>query len=285
MFSLPLLLQCSLLDLPFLPAEKVGPGPELALLLLGSGLTRGGSSSAASCSGGQPGAPAYLADTVTSAPGSGGGGQFDDPARATNGVCGAGLTAGSLDVYSLEQTGSRSVLTLEWAGKKVTNGTGVDFVVFENAFRISGSATALFMDPTIVEISRDNTKYCGFAPDYTGSPETSYSNNPSHWSGFAGRSAVLYNAATNVLDADALFDAAQAGGDGFDLSSLSDSNAAGTGCDTAERNALQSQGFLYVRLTAATARNNPDTGAAFVSDSASTGPDIDGIVARYLADR
>ncbi|MBE7439738.1 MAG: LIC_13355 family lipoprotein [Spirochaetales bacterium] len=286
LFALLLTVRCALLDLPFLPAEKTGPGAELALLLLvGSGALGGSGSATASCSGGLPQAPAYLADTVTSAPGSLSGGSFDDPSRATNGICGAGNDSGSLDVYSLEQTGARSVLTLEWAGKKVSNGVGVDFVVFENAFRISGSSTALFMDPLIVEVSRDNSKYCGFAPDYTASPESSYSNNPAHWQRFAGRTPVLYNVLTNPLSADAIFDSTQAGGDGFDLSDLSDSNAFSTGCDTAERNAIQSSGFIYLRLTAATARQNPDTAAAFLAESVATGPDIDGVVARHLLQR
>ena len=179
-------------------------------------------------------------------------------------------------------------MTLEWAGQKVTNGTGIDFVVFENPFYYGGNSSSVFMEAIIVEVSQDNTNWCGFGPDYTNGDETTYSTDPSTWSNFAGKTPVLYNRDTNALSATDIFDSAQAGGDGYDLANLSDSNAFGTGCNTTLRNDIRdTNGFTYIRLTAATDRTNADTGAAFVQDSGAFGggPDIDGVAARHLTAR
>lgn len=231
-----------------------------------------------------------LADRVTLAAANTGEG-FTDQNKAINGVCGGGLGGGSTDVFSLDQTGAGAVIVLEWAGKKITNGAGIDFVVFENAFRKNGSASDLFLEPIIVEVSENATTYganqwCGFAPDFTGTPETTHSTNPAHWLRFAGIAPILYNQDTNPLSATAVFDSAQAGGDGFDLSDLSDANSFGINCNTTIRNNIQANGFTYLRLVAASARTNADSASAFPKDAgAFSGPDIDGVVGRYLMNR
>ncbi len=230
----------------------------------------------------------YLADTVIEAPGHTGMG-FYDQASLTNGIHGAGSDAGATSgIFSLDNSGPSSHVVLRWNGKKVKNGTGIDFVVYENAFNIGGNPATRFMDLIVVEVSNDNVNYCGFAPDYTNSPETTYANNPALWSRFAGRTPVLYNQTSNNLTAAELFqdnDANYApdlgGGDAFDLDQLSDSNYFGTGCTTALRDELKTNGFTYIKLVPANRRNNPDTGAVFVKDAISNGPDIDGVVARY----
>ncbi|MCB1172834.1 MAG: LIC_13355 family lipoprotein [Leptospiraceae bacterium] len=224
-----------------------------------------------------------LADTVTSAPAHTGSG-YKDKTKAVNGICGGGSATGGTDVFSLDATGSGASLVLEWAGQKVTNGSGIDFVVFENPFSISSSSSR-FMDPAVVEVSRDNVTYCGFGPDYTNAPETSYSTNPVHWSKFAGLTPVLLNQVTNPLTAADSFDPNKAGGDGFDLSNLVDTNQFGNGCSTVERNAIQTNGFVYIRIRSASALVNPDTGSAFVHDAISDGADIDGVISRYMATR
>lgn len=230
----------------------------------------------------------YVADTVTAAPGNTGSG-FYDQSKAINGVRGSGNSGGSLDVFSLDNSGASAFLTLSWAGKKIKNGSGADFVVYENAFYASGNPAQRFMDLMFVEVSSDNVNYCGFAPDYTATTETVYSNNPANWQRFAGRNPVLYNVDSNNLAAAQLFQDNDAngepdlgGGDPFDLDNLSADNTYSTGCNTTVRDDLKTNGFRYLRLTPAVRRNNPDTGAAFVADSASFGPDIDGVVARYV---
>jgi hypothetical protein len=231
----------------------------------------------------------YLADTVTEAPGNTGSGTYN-ASGIIDGVRGAGTAAGATSgVFSLDNSGASSHVVVRWAGKKIKNGTGIDFIVFENAFYVSGSSAARFMDLAFVEVSNDNVNYCGFAPDYTNAPETTYSNNPAHWPRFAGKTPVLYNLDTNNLSATQLFqdnDANKepdlAGGDAFDLDDLSASNAYGNGCTTILRDELKTNGFIYLKLIPAARRINPDTGAAFVVDGVSTGPDFDGIAARYI---
>lgn len=202
------------------------------------------------------------ADTVVDAPGASGEG-FGDPTKAVDGVRGGGLTTQSLDVYSIPRG---EPLVLGWEDRVVVNGPGVDLVVFENAFHYGDGLT--FMDPTVVEVSADGERWVAFPHDFTAADETSYSPRTEHWVGFAGVTPVLLHAEGNPVDP---FDGAAAGGDGFDLADLPDE-------------ALRAAGIRYVRLTAATDHDNPDTGAPFVADPVSDGPDIDGVAARYLAE-
>lgn len=231
----------------------------------------------------------FLADQVVEAPGSTGTG-FGNTNLMLNGVRGQGLTAGGLDVYSIENTGATTHVVLAWSGKKVKNTSGADFAVYENAFNAT-PGPGRFMEPLFVEVSDDNVSYCGFAPDYTNTTETAYSNDPAHWLRFAGKTPVIYNIANNSTNftAGELFTDANAdgegdigGGDLFDLDNLSDSNAFSTGCTTAIRDGMRTNGFRYLRLISAARRINPDTSAAFVSDAISSGPDIDGVVARSV---
>jgi hypothetical protein len=229
----------------------------------------------------------YLADTIISAPGHTGSG-FYNRNNAINGVRGSGANQGSTDIFSLDNSGTSTELIVRWSGRKIKNGAGLDFVVYENSFDTT-PAPARFMDLIFVEVSNDNINYCGFAPDFTGVPETTYSNDPAKWLRFAGRMPVLYNQDTNDLTAAQLFqdndtnlEPELGGGDAFDLDQLSDSNVYNTGCSTLLRDELKTNGFTYLRLIPASRRNNADTGAAFVADAASNGPDIDGVAARYV---
>jgi hypothetical protein len=226
-----------------------------------------------------------FADTVVYAPNHNGDG-FRDKTKAVNGVRGEGCCSGSTDVFSLAKTGESAILVLEWKDRKVKNGAGIDFVVFENPFQ-KGSSTSVFMEPAIVEVSLDGVNYCGFNPEYTFSPATIYSQNPSHWSRFAGLNPVYYNDVSNRLSSSEIFDPALAGGDGFDLDNLSSSNQFSIGCSDSLKNSIQTNGFLYLRITSATARINPNTGDFFVQDIGAMGggPDIDGVAARYLEKR
>lgn len=239
-----------------------------------------------------------LADTVEEAPGHNGNG-FCDKNKAINGVRGNGWTSGSFDVFSLDNSGANTCggnsthIILKWAGKKVKNGPGADFIVYENGFYISGNPSNRFMDLIIVEVSNDKINWCGFNPDYTHSPETTYSKDPQYWQRFAGKTPVNYNidvpernfhVAELFKDDDNNKEGDLGGGDLFDLEELSDNNYWNTGCTTALRDDIKQNGFQYLRLIPANRRINPDTNSNFVTDSLSNGPDIDGVVARYLED-
>jgi len=226
------------------------------------------------------------ADTVTDAPNHTGVG-FRDSRLAVNGVRGAGSSSGSGDVFSLASTGTSASITLEWKNKRVLNGSGIDFVVFENPFNYSGENASRYMEAIIVEVSQDNINYCGFSPDYTFSNESTYSKNPQYWQRFAGITPVLYNMDTNPLYGEDLYTPQKAGGDAFDLDNLSSSNDYGIGCSTILRDKIKSEGFIYIRLTSATARVNPDTAQNYLQDSGafSGGADIDGVIAKYRASR
>ncbi|NLN61368.1 MAG: LIC_13355 family lipoprotein [Myxococcales bacterium] len=211
---------------------------------------------------------ARFADIVIAAPGANDG-RYGDPQFATDGVHGAGERAGNADdVFTM---GHREPLTLSWSERSVCNGAGVDFVIFENAFRI-GDAQQHFMEQAAVALSNDGENFIVFPHDYTAPDETLYSDDPSHWQGFAGVQPVLFNADTHRVDP---FDADLAGGDAFDLDDLPDDGALGT--------EIRRHGFRYLRLIPASALTNPDTGQPFPKDPMSNGPDIDGVAAQWLA--
>ncbi|MBK8397872.1 MAG: LIC_13355 family lipoprotein [Leptospiraceae bacterium] len=230
--------------------------------------------------------PTDTADTITLAPNHTGIG-FQDSAKAINGIRGAGTSAGSGDVFSLRATGAGASMVLEWNGNRVLNGSGIDFIVFENVFYYNNNSSARFMEAVIVEVSQDNSSYCGFSPNYTFSPETTYSNNPSYWSRFAGITPSIYNVENRIFSGNDLYDTNKTGGDGFDLEDLSAANDYNIGCDSTLRDKIKSEGFVYLRLTAASARTNSDTGTNFLQDIGAFGggPDIDGVIARYRSAR
>jgi hypothetical protein len=238
-------------------------------------------------SGGDEPLSRYCADTVVEAPGHTGSG-FGDSRKAVNGVYGAGCTAGSLDVFSLDFKSAlkSNYIILRWSGRKVLNGAGIDFIVFENPFDYGscGSGTR-FMEQMVVSLSRDKTSWVDFPHNYTyddknsgtTNDEETYSDVPTYWSGFAGVNPVYYNEKTDNFDPS---NVNGYGGDGFDLDALDESDAS-TGALAAE---IKAHGFVYIKLTAAPTVTNPDTdtGSFFVHDTSSTGADIDGVYARYL---
>ncbi len=197
------------------------------------------------------------ADEVIAAPSSEG--PFRDVRRAVNGVRGAGTWAGGTDVFSLG-TGER--LVLRWSGRRVVDGPGADLAVFENPFQVDEDAW--FLDPLVVEVSRDGETWVAFPHDYTADDEMVYDPRPSAWPGFAGLGPVTLHDERRPLDP---FDPA-AGGDHFDLADL----------PGAEGEAIRREGCVYIRLGAP--GTNPDTGEPYPRDLVSNGPDIDGVYAR-----
>lgn len=210
--------------------------------------------------------PSYApADVVVDAPGADGS-RFGDPSRAVNGVQGAGLSAGSLDVYSLNYT-TRPSLVIGFGAYAVTDGPEADFVVFENGF--VAATGDYFMDPIVVEVSVDGVTWLALPFDYLHTDERAYVAHPELWEGFAGTLPVLVNPSTNAVDPFS----AMAGGNAFDLARL------GTGEDAMR---ARREGVRFVRLRSAAIVTNPDTGAFFPRDLVSDGADIDGVVGRYL---
>ncbi|PJZ56215.1 LIC_13355 family lipoprotein [Leptospira barantonii] len=214
----------------------------------------------------------YNAKEIVSAPANVGSG-FQDSICAVDGVMGMGSFNGSLDVFTLDTNGAGASLILGWFGKKVQNATGADFIVFENPFQQGGNATTVYLEPVIVEVGNDQTNWCGWNPTYTGGG--TFSNNPTNWLRFAGLKYVDYNQITNPMNSTTLF--ASGGGDSFDLGDANFGNS-GTGCNGALKTELQTNGFLYVKLTSAKAilTSLPIPGA-------NENPDIDGVIAKQLS--
>jgi hypothetical protein len=232
--------------------------------------------------------PDSIADLVTQAPNhNGDDGSFRNSVKAINGIRGGGLNSGGLDVFSLTATGNQAVVVLEWRNKKILNGSGIDFIIFENPFLYNNNPNTVFMEPIIVEVSLDNQNYCGFSPNYTNANETVYANNPNLWQRFAGLTPVKYNVESNSFSGNDLFDISKVGGDGFDLDNLSQTNDFSIGCSSSLRDEIRTNGFVYLRLVAASSRINPDTSANFLQDTGAFGggPDIDGVIARYRTNR
>ncbi len=212
-----------------------------------------------------------VADELVDAPGDTGAG-FGDAENAVNGVRGCGDTCGSFDVFSLGyEEDVDNYVVLRWSGRRVLNGPGADFVVFENGF-LRGAGPDQFMDHLIVYVSRDGLTWVAFPHDYVAEDETRFSWDTAHWPGFAGVRSVLLNDDTNPVDP---FDTTLAGGDAFDLDSLPD--------DGGEGSAIKREGFVYLKLVSAASQLNPDTGVVYPKDPISNSPDIDGVYGRWLA--
>lgn len=210
------------------------------------------------------------ADVVVEAPGDTGVG-IGDASNAVNGVRGCGGFCGSMDVFSLGYEAEvDNFVVLRWSGRRVQNGPGVDFAIFENGF-IRGAGPDNFMDHLVVYVSRDGVTWIPFPHDYTAADETTFSWDSTHWQGFAGVQPVLLHEEENPVDP---FDPDLAGGDGFDLDSLPD--------DGGESSAIKRDGFIYLKLVSAPSEQNPDTGEPYVKDPISNGPDVDGVYGRWL---
>lgn len=207
---------------------------------------------------------------------------FNDSSKATNGICGGGEFSGSLDVYAMNLTGTGASAVLSWGGKSVLNGSGIDFIVYENPFKLSDTSDRYAMDPMVVEVSLDNSVYCGFPLTYDSTSSTL--NKISSWGGFAGLRPVIYNMGSKTFSLEELFTSTgngflKGGGDGFDLDQVT---ASGT-CTTTVRDQIKTSGFKFIKLTSASAVTNPATGNPYTYPHAfDNGGDIDGVVARNV---
>ncbi|MCW7491145.1 LIC_13355 family lipoprotein [Leptospira sp. 2 VSF19] len=223
-----------------------------------------------------------IATTVVSASANVSG--FSDKNKAINGICGSGDLVGSLDVYALDITGPGASIVLSWGGKTVKNVTGDDFIVYDNSFRISDESNTYAMDPSVIQVSIDNTNFCGFNPSYTGGGV----NIMNSWNRFGGLRPVYYNMSTKPFTNLELFTKTNGsfllgGGDGFDLEDLDPNDPNDTGCDSNLVDTIRASGFKFLKITSAAEVNNPNTGSKFPWPPGSyNGSDIDGVVAREL---
>lgn len=256
------------------------------LLLTQSSALRRSTQSGTPCPPEELPAGVWIADEVVSAPGNDPNREFGDASKATNGICGAGVGSGSLNIYELESEGSGAEIVLRWKGKKVENQEGVDFTVFENGFRFSASSNTYFVEPIVVEVSRDNAIFCGFTPGFRPGNDQSATAIRDDWESFAGLSPVLYNMTSNPIPSLELFDDAnkqangsthymgKTGGDGFDLDDLK----IDTDCTSSVRQEIWDNGFIYLRLTASQARGFPAPSGVFRGAA-----DIEGVIARSVS--
>ena len=183
-------------------------------------------------------------------------GAFSDPARAANGVRGAGTRGGSHDVFSLDRSPD-GALVLAWSAGAICDGPGPDLAVFENPFRDDDDPTSTFFEPVVVSVSADGKSFLDFPHEYLG-PDA---DDISVWRGFAGMTPVLLHEETNRVSP---FDAGAAGGDRFDLAAIGLTEV------------------RFVRLTAAQRATDARTGSPYPG-SHNAFADIDGAYARYFS--
>ncbi|MBN1297390.1 hypothetical protein JXA80_11465 [bacterium] len=145
-------------------------------------------------------------------PGSGGGyGSGGLPDIVLGPPVGAGLSGGSLDVFSLGDGGS---ITLQFVDNRVFDGPGTDLIIFENPFYVAGNPENVFCEVAFVEVSMDGETFFRFPNDYN--PDGQPVNNPDNWLGFAGVIPVISHPDNGVDPTDPL----TAGGDCFDLADV-----------------------------------------------------------------
>jgi len=116
---------------------------------------------------------------------------------------GAGNVRGSVHVLSLGRNGE---IVLNLGDCALVDGEGVDLIVFENAFLISGDPENPYAELGAVAVSEDGVTFVEFPCSGGGFPFT----------GCAGWNPV-YSSPSNGISP---FDAANAGGDHFDLADI-----------------------------------------------------------------
>lgn len=147
----------------------------------------------------------FVTSVVDVSPGSCGGFGSDGLPTVVEGPpVGGGAEEGSLDVVSLGGGGS---ITLSFAPNAIVDGTGPDFIVFENAFLTHpGDPTSVYAEPGEVSVSDDGTNWTTFPCTATAYP----------YGACAGWHPVLSSPDNGIDPADPN----AAGGDAFDLKDI-----------------------------------------------------------------
>jgi hypothetical protein len=156
---------------------------------------------------GDPSTLPYAREVVSFEPGEHAGfGQDSLPDVVLGPPRGGGRERGSLDVLSLGKGGE---IVLGFGERAIEDGSGADFIVFENAFWPGGDASAVFAEPGEVSVSEDGKTWKTFACDAKG-------DGKGHFAGCAGWSPTLEYDAFELVP----LDAKHAGGDAFDLADV-----------------------------------------------------------------
>jgi hypothetical protein len=144
-----------------------------------------------------------FADRIVSfTPGTNAGfGQDELPGIVLGPPFGAGNAQGSLHTLSL---GNGGEVVMGFDAPVICDGDGVDFTVFENAFRAAGGTGPVFVEAGIVAVSQDGDAFFEFPYD----AET--------YEGLAGKTPV-FSTPVNGIDPT---DPAVSGGDSFDLATV-----------------------------------------------------------------
>lgn len=141
---------------------------------------------------------------------------FSDPELALGGPYGLGPGDGSFDVVTLGRSGS---ITLGFEpGTVIADGSGADFIVFENAFLLDPN---VFAELVRVRVSSDGTNFAEFPTrcEVPGPVPPFGGIDPALVSGFAGVTPVLANVG-DPNNERSPFNPAEAGGDAFDLAEI-----------------------------------------------------------------
>lgn len=191
--------------------------------------------------GGVLAADRFVTTVVNFSPGSCGGFGADGMPTVIEGPpVGGGDDEGSLDVVSLGGGGS---ITLSFAPNGIVDGTGPDFIVFENAFLTHpGDPTSVYAEVAEVSVSDDGTNWSTFPCAATAYP----------YGACAGWHPVLSSPDNGIDPADP----SVAGGDAFDLKDVG---------------ALHAK---YVRIVDKTSEECPTSG----SKPTKNGFDLDAVV-------
>jgi len=154
--------------------------------------------------------PDFASEVVAVVYGPGAGfGQDDFPEVVFGGPHGGGELSGSLDVLSLGNGGS---ITLGFAERRIIDGEGPDFIVFENSFWAGGDPDLPFAELAMVEVSADGETWKTFPCAALSAP----------YGSCAGWRPIYANVDDNDIDP---LDPAVAGGDAFDLADVGLSEA------------------------------------------------------------
>lgn len=136
-------------------------------------------------------------------------GRENFPEAVLHGPEGGGCCQGSLQVVSLGDGGE---VVLGFGERKIVDGPGADFAIFENAFHAGDEEGEIFAEPGSIAVSGDGEEWIEFPCDPKEYAAT-------HCAGIA---PVLANVVSGEGDA---FDATKSGGDLFDLSDVGLSEA------------------------------------------------------------
>jgi hypothetical protein len=116
---------------------------------------------------------------------------------------GAGELKGSFDVISLGQGGT---IVVGFEPRVIVDGTGPDFIIFENAFWVGGDMSKPYAEPAEVSVSDDGMTWKTFPCTATTTP----------FGACSGWKPVYSNPENGISP----FDPAKAGGEAFDLADV-----------------------------------------------------------------